>query len=39
MVPEMHVLEGARSAAIAVFNALFKADITTMLVGELPKGP
>jgi len=31
MVPEIHVLEGSRSAAITVFNALFKVDISTML--------
>jgi hypothetical protein len=35
MVPEIHVLEGARSAAITVFNALFKTDISSML-GEKP---
>ena len=31
MVPEIHVLEGSRSTAITVFNALFKVDISTML--------
>ena len=38
MVPETHVLEGSRSAAITVFNALFKEDISTML-GEKPFKP
>ncbi len=38
MVPEIHVLEGARSAAITVFHALFKVDILTML-GEKPIKP
>jgi hypothetical protein len=37
MVPEMHVLEGARSAALAVFNTLFKADINSILGVESPK--
>jgi hypothetical protein len=36
MVPEMHVLEGARSAAIAIFNTLFKADIGPVLGGDTP---
>ncbi len=31
MVPEMHVLEGAKTAALAVFSTLFKTDITSML--------
>lgn len=31
MVPEMHVLEGARAAALAVFGTLFKVDIALML--------
>jgi hypothetical protein len=31
MVPEMHVLEGSRAAAITVFNALFGFDVTLML--------
>lgn len=31
MVPEMHVLEGAELAAIAVFQALFDADISSVL--------
>ncbi|MBF0408363.1 MAG: hypothetical protein HQM10_13515 [Candidatus Riflebacteria bacterium] len=31
MVPEMHVLEGARTAALAVFSTLFKTDISPML--------
>lgn len=38
MVPEIHVLEGSRSAAITVFHALFKVDISTML-GEKPFKP
>ena len=38
MVPETHVLEGSRSAAITVFNALFKVDISTML-GVMPFKP
>jgi hypothetical protein len=33
MVPENHVLKGSRAAAIQVFNALFKVDITEMLEG------
>jgi len=37
MVPEMHVLEGARSATLTVFNTLFKTDIAPMLGGEMPK--
>ncbi len=37
MIPEMHVLEGVRAAAVEVFNALFKKDITAILGGELPK--
>ena len=37
MVPEMHVLEGSRSAATAVFNTLFKADIASMLGGDAPR--
>jgi hypothetical protein len=37
MVPEMHVLEGARFAAVAVFNTLFKADIAPMLGGDTPE--
>ncbi len=37
MVPEMHVLEGARSSALAVFNALFKTDIASMLGIETTK--
>jgi hypothetical protein len=37
MVPEMHVLEGARSAALAVFKTLFGTDPVPMLGGELPK--
>jgi hypothetical protein len=37
MVPETHVLEGVRSAALAVFETLFKTDPMPMLGGELPK--
>jgi len=37
MVPEMHVLEGARSATLAVFSTLFKTDIGPMLGRETPK--
>jgi hypothetical protein len=35
MVPEFHVLEGARSAAVSVFNALFNADIS-FATGDKP---
>jgi len=38
MVPEIHVLEGARAATVTVFNVLFKTDISTML-GEKPTKP
>jgi hypothetical protein len=37
MVPEMHVLEGARSAALAVFKTLFKEDVTSILGGDTSK--
>jgi hypothetical protein len=37
MVPEMHVLEGARSAALAVFKTLFGTDAAPMLGGDFPK--
>lgn len=33
MVPEIHVIEGSRAAAIQIFRALFRVDITTMLEG------
>ncbi len=38
MVPEIHVLEGARNAAIAVFHALFQVDPSTM-ISEKPIKP
>lgn len=37
MVPEMHVLEGARLSSISVFNTLFKADIAPVLNPDSPK--
>lgn len=37
MVPEMHVLEAARSAAIAVFTTLFGADVSPLLGSEIAK--
>lgn len=37
MVPEMHVLEGVRTAALAVFSTLFRIDISPMLGSDLPK--
>jgi hypothetical protein len=37
MVPEMEVLESARSAALGVFLTLFGADVSPLLGGEMPK--
>jgi hypothetical protein len=35
MVPEMYVIEGARSAAVAVFKALFDIDISPLLTPQV----
>lgn len=37
MVPEKHVIEGAREAAISVFKALFKTDVAPLLGTKTPK--
>lgn len=37
MVPEMHVLEGARAAAFAVFSTLFNVDIALLIGNGDPK--
>jgi hypothetical protein len=37
MVPEIHVIEGSRDAAVQVFRALFSIDISSMLQGVSPE--